>query len=68
MKDEFTELRLKMQEIYSCLIVLQQAVSNENSLITNANIDDYLEIVIDKTAETLRLFDIINTKQCLQKS
>lgn len=53
MENELADLRMRIREIKSSLIVLQQAVQNENQIMTFSNIDDNLEIIIGKTDEAL---------------
>ena len=55
MDDSKNVLRLKIQEINSSLIILQEAIQNNNQRVSSMNIDDYLEILIQRTS------DIINS-------
>lgn len=62
METECVDLKLKIQEINSSLRILQQAIQNENDVITYTNIDDYLEIIIEKTSNILDSFDYLSDK------
>lgn len=63
MEHAYAELKMKIKEVESSLIILQQAVQNENEIITNSNIDDNLEIIIEKTSEILKTFESITNLQ-----
>lgn len=48
MDDKLIELKFKIKEIKSCMIILQQAIQNKNDIVTFEHIDDNLEILIEK--------------------
>lgn len=50
-EDKFTELRAGMDEIYSSMVILQQAVKNEYEEANTDDINNHLELVIDKLNE-----------------
>lgn len=55
MEDKLTDLKLSMQEIESSLIILQKALNNNEENITITNIDNCLEVIIEKTKNTIKL-------------
>lgn len=63
MDNELAEVRMNLKEIESILIVLQQAIQNENEVITFSNIDDNLEIIIEKVQNTIQKFYAMENKK-----
>lgn len=63
MESEFADIKMKIREIKSSLIILQQAVQNENKLISLSNIDDNLEIIIENVENTLNRYEDLIDKQ-----
>lgn len=55
MEDKLVDLKLSMQEIESSLIILQKALKNNEEKITLSNIDDCLEMIIEKIKNTITL-------------
>lgn len=62
-ENEYAEARMRFREVESSLIVLQQAVQNEEEVITLENIDDNLEIIIEILHRTIENFDATIHKQ-----
>jgi hypothetical protein len=48
-------LRQKVKEIHSSLIVLQQAIQNENDYTLIEHYDDVLEVIIEYAQKTLEM-------------
>ena len=46
-EDKFTDLRQSIDEIRSSMVILHQAVKNENSPAELADIDNHLELIIN---------------------
>ncbi len=63
MENEFADIKMKIREIKSSLIILQQAIQNENKLISLSNIDDNLEIIIENVENTLSKYENLIDKQ-----
>lgn len=63
MENEFADIKMKIREIKSSLIILQQAIQNENKLISLSNIDDNLEIIIENVEITLNKYENLIDKQ-----
>ena len=63
MENEFADIIMKIREIKSSLIILQQAIQNENKLISLSNIDDNLEIIIENVENTLSKYENLIDKQ-----
>lgn len=63
MENEFADVKMKIREIKSSLIILQQAVQNENQLISFSNIDDNLEIIIENIEDTLNKCENLSEQQ-----
>lgn len=63
MENEFADIKMKIREIKSSLIILQQAIQNENKLISLSNIDDNLEIIIENVENTLNKYENLIDKQ-----
>lgn len=59
MEDKITELRMKIQELHSGLIILQQAVQNDSYPAENENIDDYLEILIRQSDKIKNEYELL---------
>lgn len=57
MKFEQTDFLLQLQEIRSCLIILQKAAENESDAILPADICNYLEVAINKTNQMIKNFE-----------
>ena len=63
MENEFADIKMKIREIKSSLIILQQAIKNENQLISFSNIDDNLEIIIENIEDTLNKCENLSEHQ-----
>ncbi len=50
------DAKLKIKEIQSSLIILQKAIQNKEEKLNYNNIDDYLEIIIEKTTNIINSF------------
>ena len=50
-EDKFTELRAGMDEIYSSMVILQQAVKNEYEEANTDDINNHLELVVNRLKE-----------------
>lgn len=57
MKFEQTDFLLQLQEIRSCLIILQKAAENESDIILPTDICNYLEVAINKTNQMIKNFE-----------
>jgi len=53
------ELYLKTKEINSSLVILQQAVQNENAPVTITDIDNHLELISEKFPNITNLIEQI---------
>jgi len=62
-ENDYAEARLRFREVESSLIVLQQAVQNEEEAVTLENIDDNLEIIIEILHRTIEKLDATIDKQ-----
>lgn len=51
--DNLTELQGNLREIKSSLIILQQAIENNDEIINLEDIDNHLEILIEKFNTTI---------------
>lgn len=51
--DNLTELQGNLREIKSSLIILQQAIENNNEIINFEDLDNHLEILIEKFNTTI---------------
>ena len=68
MEDLINEYQLQLQEVRSCIVVLQQAVQNENKEMTYCDVDNYLEIVLEKINKIIESFDKFkNQTICLKE-
>lgn len=63
MENEFADVKMRIREIKSSLIILQQAIQNENQLISFSNIDDHLEIIIENIEDTLNKCENLSEQQ-----
>lgn len=52
MENKLVEITVQLKEIESALLVLQEAIENENEKVTMENVNDILEIVIPKMSKT----------------
>ncbi len=50
-EDKFTDMRESMDEIYSSMVILQQAVKNEFDSANLNDINNHLELLINKFAQ-----------------
>ncbi len=57
MENKSTELRLELEEIKSCMIILQKAIENECDEIEPTDVSNYLEITIEKIKNVITTFD-----------
>ena len=62
MEDLINEYQLKLKEIRSCIIVLQQAIQNENKEVDYSDVDNYLEIILEKINKIIKDFNVIKTQ------
>lgn len=63
MENNLSEYRLGLEEIRSCIVILQKAVENEGDEILPSDISNYLEIALDKMDVLLQNFDNIETAE-----
>ena len=63
MENNLSEYRLGLEEIRSCIVILQKAVENEGDEILPSDISNYLEIALDKMDVLLQNFDNIETTE-----
>ena len=59
MEDKIADLYLQLQEVRSCIIILQKAIENESEEIGLSDINNYLAIALDKINNTISLYDSI---------
>jgi len=59
MENKITDLYQHIKELESGLIVLQNAVQNDNNIISLENIDNNLEIIIEKVKKIISLTVIV---------
>ncbi|MGM9993646.1 MAG: hypothetical protein ACI37R_02840 [Candidatus Avigastranaerophilus sp.] len=52
-EDKLTELQGNLREIKSSLIILQQAIENNDEIINIEDIDNHLKILIEKFNTTI---------------
>ncbi len=57
MEDKIADLRASIKEVHSSIMVLRDAVSNENGSIEYDQVEDLLEILINKMGNNILLFD-----------
>lgn len=57
MEDKLANLRGSIKEVYSSIMVLRDAVTNENGSIEYDQIEDLLDILIFKMGNNILLFD-----------
>ena len=62
MEDLINEYQLKLKEIRSCIVVLQQAIQNENKEVDYSDVDNYLEIILEKINKIIKDFNVIKTQ------
>lgn len=53
MEDKINNLELCIEEIHSSVVILQKAVQCENGKLSLSDIDNYLEIILEKINSTL---------------
>ena len=61
-ENEIAELRQKVKEIHSSLIVLQQAIQNENDYMLIERYDDILEVIIEYAQKSLEMANELSDK------
>lgn len=59
MEDKIADLYLQLQEVRSCIIILQKAIENESEEIGLSDINNYLTIALDKTNNIISVYDSI---------
>ena len=59
MEDKIADLYLQLQEVRSCIIILQKAIENESEEIGLSDINNYLTIALDKTNNVISVYDSI---------
>lgn len=57
MEEKLSNLKLHLEEIHSGIYILQKAVQNESDNLENSDIDNYLEIILEKLYTLLKEFD-----------
>ncbi len=62
MEDLINEYQLKLKEIRSCIVVLQQAIQNENKEVDYSDVDNYLEIILEKINKIIKDFNVVKTQ------
>ena len=59
MEDKIADLYLQLQEVRSCMIILQKAIENESEEIGLSDINNYLTIALDKINNVIKMYDSI---------
>ncbi len=59
MEDKIADLYLQLQEVRSCIIILQKAIENESEEVGLSDINNYLTIALDKINNTIKMYDSI---------
>ena len=59
MEDKIADLYLQLQEVRSCIIILQKAIENESEEVGLSDINNYLTIALDKTNNIISVYDSI---------
>ena len=59
MEDKIADLHLQLQEVRSCIIILQKAIENESEEIGLSDINNYLTIALDKINNTINMYNSI---------
>ena len=59
MEDKIADFYLQLQEIRSCIIILQKAIENEDEETGLSDINNYLTIALDKINHVIRMYDSI---------
>lgn len=62
MEDLINEYQLKLKEIRSCIVVLQQVIQNENKEVDYSDVDNYLEIILEKINKIIKDFNVVKTQ------
>ena len=53
MEDKINNVELCIEEIHSSVVILQKAVQCENGKLSLSDIDNYLEVILEKINSTL---------------
>lgn len=59
MENKIADLKLQIEELKSCIIILQKAIENENEEIFFSDISNYLEIALCKVNKIIKNFERI---------
>lgn len=59
MENKIADLKLQIEELKSCIIILQKAIENENEEIFFSDISNYLEIALFKINKIIKNFERI---------
>ncbi len=59
MEFDLIDLRLELEEILSCMVILQKAIDNENDKVLFSDISNCLEIISCKMKKIIKKFDVI---------
>ena len=59
MEDKIADLYLQLQEVRSCIIILQKAIENESEEVGLSDINNYLTIALDKINNVIKMYDSI---------
>ena len=59
MENKLKDICLELKEIKSCMLILQKALENENDEILKTDIDNYLEILLEKIDKAIACYERI---------
>lgn len=63
MDEKINNLQLCIEEIHSSVVILQRAIQYENGSISLSDIDNYLEIILERIDKILNELNEIAQKQ-----
>lgn len=56
MEDKMADFYLQLQEIRSCIIILQKALDNESEELEISDISNYLTLALDKINNAIEIY------------
>ena len=56
MEDKMADFYLQLQEIRSCIIILQKAMDNESEELEISDISNYLTLALDKINNAIEIY------------
>ena len=56
MEDKMADFYLQLQEIRSCMIILQKALDNESEELEISDISNYLTLALDKINNAIEIY------------